>query len=135
MRGWLASMNDDDGSRRHGDLLKARLPELNGNQLLREIEKKSELFTKKSYWVFAGDGAAYDIAFGGIDHVLACGEDINVFIFDNKVYSNTGGQSFKATPTGSVAKFAASGKKTPKKVVWPNNHLYHPEYYYGKRYK
>ena len=63
----------------------------------------------------AGDGAAYDIAFGGIDHVLASGEDINVFVFDTEVYSNTGGQSSKATPTGSVAKFAASGKKTPKK--------------------
>jgi pyruvate-ferredoxin/flavodoxin oxidoreductase len=75
----------------------------------------SNLFTKKSFWVFAGDGAAYDIAFGGIDHVLASGEDINVFVFDTEVYSNTGGQSSKATPTGSVAKFAASGKKTPKK--------------------
>ena len=76
---------------------------------------KSNLFTKKSYWVFAGDGAAYDIAFGGIDHVLASAEDINVFVFDTEVYSNTGGQSSKATPTGTMAKFAASGKKTPKK--------------------
>ena len=75
----------------------------------------SNLFTKKSFWVFLGDGAAYDIGFGGLDHVLACGEDINVMVFDTEVYSNTGGQSSKATPTGSVAKFAASGKKTPKK--------------------
>jgi len=115
MRGWLAGMNDAAGSRKFGDLLKALLPEINGNRLLREIEKRSDQFTKKSYWVFAGDGAAYDIAFGGIDHVLASGEDINIFIFDTEVYSNTGGQSSKATPTGSVAKFAASGKKTPKK--------------------
>jgi hypothetical protein len=73
------------------------------------------LFAKKSYWVFCGDGAAYDIAFGGIDHVLASGEDINVMVYDTEVYSNTGGQSSKATPTGSIAKFAASGKKTAKK--------------------
>jgi pyruvate-ferredoxin/flavodoxin oxidoreductase len=115
MQGWLANMKDAAGSKKYGDLLKALLPEYNGNRLLREIEKRSDLFTKKSYWVFAGDGAAYDIAFGGIDHVLASGEDINVFVFDTEVYSNTGGQSSKATPTGSVAKFAASGKKTPKK--------------------
>jgi pyruvate-ferredoxin/flavodoxin oxidoreductase len=115
MRGWLSDMNDAAGSRRYGDLLKALLPEYKGYRLLRKIEQRSNLFTKKSYWVFAGDGAAYDIAFGGIDHVLASGEDINVFVFDTEVYSNTGGQSSKATPTGSVAKFAASGKKTPKK--------------------
>jgi pyruvate-ferredoxin/flavodoxin oxidoreductase len=83
--------------------------------LLKEIGALSMLFSKKSYWVFTGDGAAYDIAYGGIDHVLASGEDINVMVFDTEVYSNTGGQSSKATPTGSVAKFAASGKKTPKK--------------------
>jgi pyruvate-ferredoxin/flavodoxin oxidoreductase len=115
MQGWLANMKEAAGSRKYGDLLKALLPEYNGKRLLSEIEQRSNLFTKKSYWVFAGDGAAYDIAFGGIDHVLASGEDINVFVFDTEVYSNTGGQSSKATPTGSVAKFAASGKKTPKK--------------------
>ena len=75
----------------------------------------SNLFTKKSFWVIAGDGAAYDIAFGGIDHVLASGEDINILVLDTEVYSNTGGQASKATPTGSVARFAASGKKTAKK--------------------
>ncbi|RUA02495.1 MAG: pyruvate:ferredoxin (flavodoxin) oxidoreductase, partial [Deltaproteobacteria bacterium] len=83
--------------------------------LVAEILAHADLFTKKSYWVFAGDGAAYDIAFGGIDHILASGEDINVMVFDTEVYSNTGGQSSKATPTGSVAKFAFSGKKTAKK--------------------
>ena len=80
----------------------------------------SKLFTKKSYWVFLGDGAAYDIAFGGLDHVLASGEDINILVYDTEVYSNTGGQSSKATPTGSVAKFAASGKKTGKKDLGGN---------------
>jgi len=93
------------------------LPDQQDNPLLSEINSMSKLFTKKSFWVFLGDGAAYDIGFGGIDHVLACGEDINVLVMDTEVYSNTGGQSSKATPTGSVAKFAASGKKTPKKEM------------------
>jgi len=108
-------MQDADGSRRYGDQLKELLPKQAGNPLLSEINRMSNLFTKKSFWVFLGDGAAYDIGFGGLDHVLACGEDINVMVFDTEVYSNTGGQSSKATPTGSVAKFTASGKKTPKK--------------------
>ena len=115
MSGWLKSMKDPDGSRKYGDQLKALLPGYKDNALLNQINEMSKLFTKKSYWVFAGDGSAYDISFGGIDHVMASGEDINVFVFDTEVYSNTGGQSSKATPTGSVAKFAASGKKTAKK--------------------
>ena len=115
MSGWLDNMKDPDGSREYGDQLKTLLPGYKDNSLLSEINEMSKLFTKKSYWIFAGDGSAYDISFGGIDHVLASGEDINVFIFDTEVYSNTGGQSSKATPTGSVAKFAASGKKTAKK--------------------
>ena len=74
-----------------------------------------DLLTKKSIWIFGGDGWAYDIGYGGLDHVLAMGEDVNILVLDTEVYSNTGGQSSKATPTGSVAKFAASGKKTRKK--------------------
>jgi pyruvate-ferredoxin/flavodoxin oxidoreductase len=115
MQGWLDSFKDPEGSRKYGDQLKALLNQQNGNALLKEIAGYAILFTKKSYWVFAGDGAAYDIGFGGIDHVMATGEDINLLVMDTEVYSNTGGQSSKATPTGSVAKFAASGKKTPKK--------------------
>jgi len=115
LQGWLDNMKDPDESRRFGDQLKALLPGHKGHGLLDEIAGMSKLFTKKSFWVFLGDGAAYDIAYGGIDHVLASGEDINVFVFDTEVYSNTGGQSSKATPTGSVAKFAASGKKIAKK--------------------
>ena len=75
----------------------------------------SDLFTKKSVWIFGGDGWAYDIGYGGVDHVLASGEDVNILVMDTEVYSNTGGQSSKATPLGSIAKFAASGKKTGKK--------------------
>jgi pyruvate-ferredoxin/flavodoxin oxidoreductase len=112
---WRANMKDPEGSRKYGDALKALLPKFSGDALLAEINSMADLFTKKSYWVFCGDGAAYDIAYGGIDHVLASGEDVNVIVFDTEVYSNTGGQSSKATPTGSIAKFAASGKKTAKK--------------------
>jgi pyruvate-ferredoxin/flavodoxin oxidoreductase len=115
MQGWLESFKEPGGSRKYGDQLKALLSRQKGNPLLAEIAAYDKLFTKKSFWVFVGDGAAYDIGFGGIDHVLATGEDINVLVLDTEVYSNTGGQSSKATPTGSVAKFAASGKKTPKK--------------------
>ena len=115
LTGWLENMQDAEGSRKYGDRLKALLPAHRDNPLLNEIAGMSKLFTKKSYWIFVGDGAAYDIGFGGIDHVLSTGEDINVIVFDTEVYSNTGGQSSKATPTGSVAKFAASGKKTAKK--------------------
>ena len=70
---------------------------------------------KKSIWVFGGDGWAYDIGFGGLDHVLAMGQDINVLVLDTEIYSNTGGQSSKSTPLAAVAKFAASGKRTRKK--------------------
>lgn len=112
---WLDNMKCPENSKKFGDQLKAMLPLYKDNALLAEIFTYAKLFTKKSYWVFLGDGAAYDIAFGGLDHVLASGEDINILVYDTEVYSNTGGQSSKATPTGSVAKFAASGKKTTKK--------------------
>jgi pyruvate-ferredoxin/flavodoxin oxidoreductase len=115
MQGWLENMKDAQGSRKYGDQLKSLLPNQKDHPLLTEIAGMAKLFTKKSFWIFAGDGAAYDIGFGGVDHVLATGEDINMIVYDTEVYSNTGGQSSKATPTGSVAKFAASGKKTPKK--------------------
>ena len=84
-------------------------------KLAKAILDKKEYLNKKSVWIFGGDGWAYDIGYGGLDHVLASGEDVNVFVFDTEVYSNTGGQSSKSTPTGSVAKFAAGGKRTKKK--------------------
>lgn len=83
--------------------------------IVKEILDKKDWLTKKSQWILGGDGWAYDIGFGGLDHVLASGEDINVLVFDTEVYSNTGGQSSKSTPAGAVAKFAASGKKVRKK--------------------
>ena len=81
----------------------------------KEILKLKQYLVKKSQWVFGGDGWAYDIGYGGLDHVLASGEDINVLVMDTEVYSNTGGQASKSTPAGAVAKFAASGKKIRKK--------------------
>jgi pyruvate-ferredoxin/flavodoxin oxidoreductase len=85
------------------------------NKLVKEILDNKDFLVKKSQWIFGGDGWAYDIGFGGLDHVLATGEDVNILVMDTEVYSNTGGQSSKSTPTGSVAKFAASGKKIKKK--------------------
>ena len=111
---WLAGKDDADASKAAGDKLKALLAGAS-DPALAEIAEQADLFTKKSVWIFGGDGWAYDIGYGGLDHVLASGEDINVLVMDTEVYSNTGGQSSKATPTGSMAKFAASGKKTAKK--------------------
>ena len=81
----------------------------------RDIVENKDFLAKKSQWIFGGDGWAYDIGFGGVDHVLASGQDINIMVFDTEVYSNTGGQSSKSTPTGAVAQFAAGGKEVKKK--------------------
>jgi len=81
----------------------------------KQILDLKQYLVKKSQWIFGGDGWAYDIGFGGLDHVLAAGEDVNILVMDTEVYSNTGGQSSKATPAGAVAKFATSGKKIRKK--------------------
>ena len=86
-----------------------------GCELESELLANKDFLAKRSQWIFGGDGWAYDIGFGGLDHVLASGEDVNVLVLDTEVYSNTGGQSSKATPAGAVAKFAASGKKVRKK--------------------
>ena len=83
--------------------------------LLRQIASMADLLIKKSHWIFGGDGWAYDIGYGGLDHVLASGENINIIMMDTEVYSNTGGQASKATPLGSIAKFAYAGKRTNKK--------------------
>ena len=115
MKGWLENMKDAEGSKRYGNQVREMLFGYAGNPLIDRIDSLGAYFAKRSYWIFVGDGSAYDISFGGIDHILATGEDINVMVYDTEVYSNTGGQSSKATPTGSIAKFAASGKKTAKK--------------------
>ncbi|NLP35266.1 MAG: pyruvate:ferredoxin (flavodoxin) oxidoreductase, partial [Clostridiales bacterium] len=81
----------------------------------KNILKNKEFLAKKSQWIFGGDGWAYDIGFGGLDHVIASGQDVNILVFDTEIYSNTGGQSSKSTQTGAVAQFAAAGKEVKKK--------------------
>ncbi len=81
----------------------------------RQLLSVADMLVKKSVWIIGGDGWAYDIGFGGLDHVLASGRNVNVLVLDTEVYSNTGGQMSKATPRGAVAKFAAGGKQAPKK--------------------
>ena len=118
---WLENMDDAAGSRAAGEkLVKAceaavakHSSEASG--LAREVLESRDLLTKQSVWIFGGDGWAYDIGYGGLDHVLAMDEDVNVLVMDTEVYSNTGGQASKATPTGPIAKFAAAGKRTKKK--------------------
>ncbi len=115
LAGWLDNMNNAEQSKVFGDQLKALLTEKNDNALLDEIFEDKALFVKKSHWILGGDGWAYDIGYGGLDHVMASGDDINILVMDTEVYSNTGGQSSKATPTGAIAKYAGSGKKVGKK--------------------
>ncbi|MGI6093579.1 MAG: pyruvate:ferredoxin (flavodoxin) oxidoreductase [Veillonellaceae bacterium] len=113
---WLDGKDNSQGTRARADKLIAALEAVKGdNELLNDIYNNRDFLVKRSQWIFGGDGWAYDIGFGGLDHVLASGEDVNVLVFDTEVYSNTGGQSSKATPTAAIAKFAASGKKTKKK--------------------
>ncbi len=87
------------------------------SEVAAEILSLRQYLVKKSQWIFGGDGWAYDIGYGGLDHVLASGEDVNVLVLDTEVYSNTGGQASKSTPAGAVAKFAASGKKSAKRIL------------------
>lgn len=113
---WLANKDNSDQTRERADKLIGLLEvEKADNVLLNEIYNNRDFFIKRSNWIFGGDGWAYDIGYGGLDHVLASGEDVNVFVFDTEVYSNTGGQSSKSTPAAAIAKFAASGKRTKKK--------------------
>ena len=103
-----------------GEELKAKgetLCQCDACKLVKEILDEKEYLAKKSVWIFGGDGWAYDIGFGGVDHVLASGEDVNIFVFDTEVYSNTGGQASKASNIGQVAQFAAAGKVMPKKSL------------------
>ncbi|MDP4152121.1 MAG: pyruvate:ferredoxin (flavodoxin) oxidoreductase [Bacillota bacterium] len=116
---WLAVKDDKKLSLAASEeveaVLKAAKASGEGKEALEYAVKNADMLAKKSIWIFGGDGWAYDIGFGGLDHVIASGEDINVLVFDTELYSNTGGQSSKATPTGSVAQFAAAGKVVKKK--------------------
>ena len=113
---WIANIHEGEGTRDRADKLTALLEaEKADNAVLNSIYENKDFFVKRSQWIFGGDGWAYDIGYGGLDHVLASGEDVNVLVFDTEVYSNTGGQYSKSTPAAAIAQFAATGKKTKKK--------------------
>ncbi len=114
---WIAGKDNADASK----IAAAKLNPLivkgreAGNEICKQLSELSHYLVKRSQWIIGGDGAAYDIGYGGLDHVLASGEDVNIFVVDTEVYSNTGGQSSKATPLGAIAQFAAGGKRITKK--------------------
>ena len=119
---WLEKMDCAEGSKAAGAKLVAACKDAiidgcgcEACTLARKVVEDADLLTKKSFWIFGGDGWAYDIGYGGLDHVLAQGEDVNVLVLDTEVYSNTGGQASKSSPHAAVAKFAAAGKRTKKK--------------------
>ena len=117
---WIATMNNGEESKAASAELVAKLEgfkteNAEAKVIIDYVLENRDQLVKKSQWIFGGDGWAYDIGYGGVDHVLASGEDINIFVFDTEVYSNTGGQASKATPAGAVAQFAASGKRVKKK--------------------
>ena len=115
---WLDARGEAEGSKLAADAYVAELEKLvPGNELAAAILENKDYLAKKSVWIFGGDGWAYDIGYGGLDHVLASGQDVNVFVFDTEVYSNTGGQASKASNIGQVAQFAASGKDIKKKSL------------------
>ena len=119
LKNWIENREDTPATKdAYGALVTGKF-DLKGDakaeELFKEIMDRKDYLIKKSVWIFGGDGWAYDIGFGGLDHVLASGEDVNVMVFDTEVYSNTGGQSSKSTPLAAVAKFAASGKRIRKK--------------------
>lgn len=120
LEGWLADHNDGALSRPASDKLMEVIEALKTDdkevlELTKEIADRKDYLVKKSVWALGGDGWAYDIGYGGLDHVLASGENVNILVFDTEVYSNTGGQSSKSTPAAAIAKFAASGKRIKKK--------------------
>ncbi|MBE7028634.1 MAG: pyruvate:ferredoxin (flavodoxin) oxidoreductase [Ruminococcaceae bacterium] len=113
---WIAGKDNAEASKKAAKDIIALIKDADmSNPAIKEIADRTDFLVKRSQWVFGGDGWAYDIGYGGLDHVIASGEDINIFVVDTEVYSNTGGQSSKSTPTGAVAKFAAAGKRTKKK--------------------
>lgn len=114
IEGYLSTINDGKANSTATDALIDALKK-SKTKAADEILKDSDFLRKKSMWIFGGDGWAYDIGFSGLDHVIASGEDVNIFVFDTEVYSNTGGQSSKSTPTGAIAQFAAAGKEVKKK--------------------
>ncbi len=111
---WLENKEDADKTRELADKIEAAIADCQ-NPVCAQIRELSQYLVKRSHWIIGGDGASYDIGFGGLDHVIASGKNVNLLVLDTEVYSNTGGQASKATPIGAIAKFAASGKRVRKK--------------------
>ena len=116
-RQWIAAKDDAEGSKAAAAVLKPLIAEsaAQGCPVCKELQTLDHYLVKRSQWIIGGDGASYDIGYGGLDHVIATGEDVNIFVIDTEVYSNTGGQASKATPLGAIAQFAAQGKRIRKK--------------------
>lgn len=116
---WIANMNNGEASKEASKKVIEAIENCNcdgrAKELIECLREKKDYLVKKSQWIVGGDGWAYDIGYGGLDHVLASGEDINVLVFDTEIYSNTGGQASKSTPVAAMAKFAAAGKRSKKK--------------------
>ena len=114
---WIDNKDDADKTKEIAEKMKPFIAAgaEKGHELAKQLDELSHYLVKRSQWIIGGDGASYDIGYGGLDHVIASGEDVNILVLDTEVYSNTGGQSSKATPLGAIAKFAASGKRVRKK--------------------
>ena len=114
---WIDNKNDAEGSKTAAAVLKPLIEKdaEAGCEIAKELKTLDHYLVKRSQWIIGGDGASYDIGYGGLDHVLASGEDVNILVLDTEVYSNTGGQSSKSTPLGAIAQFAAAGKRVSKK--------------------
>ena len=117
LKAWIENMYDADKTKELAPQVKAVIEEglSHGCPICKELKGLTQYLVKRSQWIIGGDGASYDIGYGGLDHVIASGKDVNILVLDTEVYSNTGGQSSKATPVGAIAKFAAAGKRVRKK--------------------
>lgn len=117
LKAWIENMYDADKTKELAPQIEAIIEQgiAAGCPISKELKSATQYLVKRSQWIIGGDGASYDIGYGGLDHVIASGKDVNILVLDTEVYSNTGGQSSKATPVGAIAKFAASGKRVRKK--------------------
>ena len=117
LKAWIENMYDADKTKELAPQIEAIIEQgiAAGCPVSKELKGLTQYLVKRSQWIIGGDGASYDIGYGGLDHVIASGKDVNILVLDTEVYSNTGGQSSKATPVGAIAKFAAAGKRVRKK--------------------
>ena len=117
LNSWNAAKDCPDQSYALGQKVLSAIKDVVDNSIFNEMRNNADMFGRKSVWIIGGDGWAYDIGFAGLDHVLASGENVNILVLDTECYSNTGGQTSKATPLGAIAKFSSAGKRTNKKEL------------------